>query len=263
MYQANFGMQELFESGAHFGHRKNLWNPKMSQYIYGIRNGVHIIDLRQTYIMLNAAMGALKSVAANNGKILFVGTKKQATDLISEQAQRCGQHYVNYRWPGGMLTNWPTVSKSLKTLQGYEKQLANTESGLTKKELLYIDKKRQKLEQVLGGIRNMNGLPDVMFVVDTNEQKIAIQEANRLRIPVIAIVDTNASLDGVSYVIPGNDDSSKALSLYTKLAADAIIAGTEERMLSAGVDVTNANVGAAKSVVHDAEVNKESIELRV
>ena len=237
MYKANFTMQELFEAGVHFGHKKNLWNPKMSQYIYGIRNGVHIIDLQQTYFMMNAAMSILRSVASKNGKILFVGTKKQATEIIAERANQCGQHYANYRWPGGMLTNWPTVSKSLKTLSNYEKQIGEENSVLTKKELLYLDKKRQKLEQVLGGIRNMGGLPDIMFVIDTNEQKIAIQEANKLKIPVIAVVDTNADLEGVSYVIPGNDDSSKAIDLYSRVAAEAILSGVEERLMQSGVDI--------------------------
>lgn len=237
MNQSKFTIQQLFEAGVHFGHRKNLWNPNMSQYIYGVRNDMHIINLKDTYYMLNIALDVLKLVAAKNGKILFVGTKKQAIEIIAENARKCGQHYVNYRWPGGMLTNWHTVSRSLKTLNEYEKQLADENSVLTKKERLNLVKKKDKLEKMLGGIRNMGGIPDLMFVIDTNEQRIAIEEANKLNIPVIAIVDTNASFDGVNYIVPGNDDASKAIRLYMNLAQEAVLEGIQQSLIKAGVDI--------------------------
>jgi len=254
MIQSKFTMQQLFEAGVHFGHRKNLWNPKMSQYIYGVRNDMHIINLKDTYYMLNVALEVLKSVAAKNGKILFVGTKKQATEIIAEGAQKCGQHYVNYRWPGGMLTNWNTVSKSLRTLTNYEKQLADENSILIKKEKLTLLKKKDKLEKMLGGIRNMGGIPDLMFVIDTNEQDIAIKEANKLNIPVIAVVDTNASFDGINYVIPGNDDASKAIKLYMDLAQESILEGIQQSLIKAGVDV-----GAGEKVI--AEKSGEFVKI--
>ncbi|CAG7590438.1 MAG: 30S ribosomal protein S2 [Candidatus Midichloria sp.] len=248
MNQSKFTIQQLFEAGVHFGHRKNLWNPKMSQYIYGVRNNMHIVNLKDTYYMLNVALDVLKSVAAKNGKILFVGTKRQATEVIAENAQKCGQHYVNYRWPGGMLTNWHTVSRSLKTLEEFEKQLADKDSLLTKKERLNLTKKKEKLEKMLGGIRNMNGLPDLIFVIDTNEQRIAIEEANKLNIPVIAVVDTNASLEGVTYVVPGNDDASKAIKLYMNLAQESVLEGIQQSLIKAGVDI-----GAAeKALIEDS-----------
>lgn len=237
-YKANFTMRQLFESGVHYGHKKNLWNPQMSPYIYGVRNGIHIIDLRQTYVLLNAALSALRDVALKNGRILFVGTKKQASEAIAENAKRCGQYYVNHRWLGGMLTNWTTVSKSIKTLKQYEDILVDEETNLTKKELLGLSRKRIKLDNVLGGIRNIGGTPDILFVLDSRDQEIAILEANKLRIPVIGIVDTNTSLEGIDYIIPGNDDSEKSIKLYCELAADAILDGMQVSMTNAGVDIS-------------------------
>lgn len=242
-YKNYYTMQLLLEAGVHYGHNKNLWNPKMAEYIYGVKNGVHIIDLQQTVIHLEKALIALKNIAAQNGRILFVSTKKQASDIIAENAQRCGQYYVNHRWLGGMLTNWMTVSASIKTLREHEAVLADNRQNLTKKERLVLDRKREKLNNVLGGIRNMGGMPDILFVIDTNEHELAIREANKLNIPVCAIVDTNSNPDGVDYIIPGNDDAKKAIETYCRLASDAVLLGVQEGLRRSGIDV-----GAAPEV---------------
>lgn len=233
----NFSMRDLLEAGVHFGHRKNFWNPKMSKFIYGARNGIHIIDLQQTLPLLNKALDVLKEVSARNGKILFVGTKPQAAEMVAQAAERSGQYFVNHRWLGGMLTNWSTVSESIKTLKRYEEVLANPDVSLTKKEKLDLDRKRVKLNNVLGGIRNMGGRPDVLFVIDVNRERLAIQEAQTLGIPVIAIADTNVNPDGVDYIIPGNDDARKAIELYAKLTSDAILSGIQDSLTSSGVDI--------------------------
>lgn len=236
-YTPQYSMRELLEAGAHYGHKRNYWNPKMARYIYGMRNGMHIIDLQQTVGLLNKALEVLKDVASKNGRILFVGTKKAACEVVAEQAVRCGQYYVNHRWLGGMLTNFSTISASIKTLQTYEDTLANEESGLNKKERLEIDRKRLKLDNVLGGIRNMGGKPDLVFIIDTNQEEIALLEARKLNIPVIAIVDTNSNPDNIDYIIPGNDDARKSIEVFTRLAADAVLAGIQEGMVSSGMDV--------------------------
>ena len=236
-YIPQYSMRELLEAGAHYGHKRNYWNPKMARYIYGMRNGMHIVDLQQTVSLLNKALEVLKETASRNGRILFVGTKKAASEVVAEQASRCGQYYVNHRWLGGMLTNFSTISASIKTLQNYEETLADEESGLNKKERLEIDRKRLKLDNVLGGIRNMGGKPDLVFVIDTNQEEIAIQEARKLNIPVIAIVDTNSNPDNIDYIIPGNDDARKSIEIFTRLAADAILAGIQDGMLNSGMDV--------------------------
>lgn len=232
-----FTMRELLESGVHFGHKKNYWNPKMSKYIYGARNGVHIIDLQKTVPLLKDALKVLKDVATKGGRVLFVGTKKSANEVIAEQANRCGQYYVNHRWLGGMLTNFKTISASLQTLKKYEDLLADPEVVISKKERLDVDRKRQKLDMVLGGIRSMGGKPDVIFVIDTNLEKISIQEANKLGVPIIAVVDTNSNPDGINFPIPGNDDSRKSIELYARLAADAVLSGIQEGLGDSGVDV--------------------------
>lgn len=232
-----FSMRDLLDAGVHFGHKKNYWNPKMAPHIYGIRNGIHIIDLQQTYPMLNRALNLLKDIAAKNGKILFVGTKRQAADLLSDYALKCGQYYVNHRWLGGMLTNWSTISASIRTLQEYEETLSTDSNAFTKKEKLDLDRKRIKLDKVLGGIRTMGGKPDAIFVIDTNRESLAIAEAKKLGIPVIAILDTNCNPDQVDFAIPGNDDASKAIELYLKLASEAILVGMQESLSNAGVDV--------------------------
>ena len=236
-YQITFTMQQLLEAGVHFGHKKNRWNPKMESFIYGIRNGVHIIDLQKTKPMMIQALNVLKKVALNNGNILFIGTKKQSSDVIAESAKRCGQYFVNHRWLGGMLTNWSTISNSINTLKAYEEALEKEDSLLTKKEKLNLSRKKEKLDKALGGIRNMGGVPDILFVIDAKEHALAIQEANKLNIPIIAVVDTNTDPDGIDYVIPGNDDARKATELYCHLASNAILSGMEESFAASGVDI--------------------------
>ncbi|MDD9335840.1 MAG: 30S ribosomal protein S2 [Wolbachia sp.] len=232
-------VRELAGAGVHFGHKTSRWNAKMAPYIYGVHqeNHIHIIDLRTTLPLLKAAMNALYDVASQGGRILFVGTKFQALDIIAGEAIRCGQYYVNHRWLGGMLTNWGTVSSSIKTLTQYEKILSDEESALTKKELGNIDKKKQKLDKTLGGIREMGAIPDIVFIIDTNKEHIAVKEAKKLGIPIVAIVDTNSNPDGITYPVPGNDDSRKSIELYCKLAADSILAGIESDLAKSGVKI--------------------------
>ena len=220
-----FSMRQLLEAGVHFGHQTRRWNPKMAPYIFGVRNDAHIIDLQQTAPMLHRALVMMRDTVAGGGRVLFVGTKRQATEVIAEGAKRCGQFYVNHRWLGGMMTNWKTISVSIRRLHELEEQLQQEQTGLTKKELLGMTRERDKLDRALGGIKAMGGLPDVLFVIDTNKEKIAIAEANKLGIPVIGVVDTNHTPEGIDYVIPGNDDSSKAVALYVRGVADAILEG--------------------------------------
>lgn len=236
-YSPNFTMRQLLEAGVHYGHKKNFWNPKMAQYIYGVRSGIHIIDLEKTYKLLAKALENLQNVAVQNGRILFVGTKKQGSDAVAEHAKRCGQYYVNYRWLPGMLTNRATIQNSINKLKEYEGMLNDPSSLLLKKEKLELSRKHQKLELALGGIRNLGGLPNLIFALDTRENDIAIQEAKKLKIPVVAIVDTNAQFDGVDYIIPGNDDARKSIELYCKLAADAILQGVQISLAKSGVDI--------------------------
>ncbi|RIK94309.1 MAG: 30S ribosomal protein S2 [Proteobacteria bacterium] len=237
MAMPDVSMRQLLEAGVHFGHQTHRWNPKMAPYIFGARNKIHIIDLAQTVPMMHRALEEVRSVVANGGRVLFVGTKRQASDVIAEAAKRCGQYYVNHRWLGGMLTNWQTISASIKRLKSMEEQLAIGTAGLTKKEILDLDRQRQKLEQSLGGIKDMGGLPDVLFVIDTNKEAIAIHEANRLGIPVIAIVDSNCDPAGISYPIPGNDDASRAIQLYCNLIASAVLEGLQQELASTGGDI--------------------------
>ncbi len=237
MAMPDVSMRQLLEAGVHFGHQTHRWNPKMAPFIFGARNKIHIIDLAQTVPMMHRALEEVRSVVANGGRVLFVGTKRQASDVIAEAAKRCGQYYVNHRWLGGMLTNWQTISASIKRLKSMEEQLATSTSGLTKKEILDLDRQRQKLEQSLGGIKDMGGLPDVLFVIDTNKEAIAIHEANRLGIPVIAIVDSNCDPAGISYPIPGNDDASRAIQLYCNLIASAVLEGLQQELASTGGDI--------------------------
>lgn len=235
----NFTIKELLDAGVHFGHKTMRWNPKMASYIYGEKDGIHIIDLQQTAPLLHRALTVVYEVIKNNGRLLFVGTKKQASELIAEEAKRCGQYYVNHRWLGGMLTNWSTVSASIQRLDQVEKDLANEEyiSTLKKKEVLELTRKRDKLERSFGGIRQMGGQPDMLFVIDTNKENIAIKEASRLGIPVIAIIDSNSDPDNIDYPIPGNDDASKSIKLYLRLIADAAIAGIRDGLIESGVDL--------------------------
>ena len=239
----DFTMRQLLESGAHFGHRQQRWNPKMAPFLYGSRNDIHIIDLTQTVPLLHHALVTLRDVAAGGGRILFVGTKRQASEPIAAAAKRCAQYYVNHRWLGGTLTNWQTISNSIKRLRTIEETLDSGQgSGLTKKELLGLFRERDKLERSLGGIKEMGGLPNMLFVVDTNKEAIAICEAKKLGIPVTAILDSNCDPDGIAYPIPGNDDAARAIALYCDLVARAIIDGLSQGQVAAGVDTGEAAV---------------------
>jgi len=232
----DFSMRQLLESGAHFGHQTHRWNPKMDKYIFGARSNIHIIDLSQSIPLLHQALVKAREVAAAGGRILFVGTKRQASEPVAVAAKRCAQYYVNHRWLGGTLTNWRTVSGSIARLRELEGVLEG-ESGRTKKELLQLTRERDKLELSLGGIKDMGGIPDLMFVIDTNKEAIAIQEARKLNIPVIAILDTNSNPDGITYPVPGNDDAARAIQLYCDLLADSILDGLAAGQSAAGVDL--------------------------
>ena len=226
---ATVSMRDMLKAGVHFGHQTRYWNPKMKPFIFGARNKIHIINLEQTVPMFNDALGFIQNVAANNGKILFVGTKRAAAESIKETAVSCNQYFVNHRWLGGMLTNWKTVRQSIKRLKDLEAQSQDgTFEKLTKKEALVNTREMEKLEKSLGGIKNMGGLPDVLFVVDADHEHIAIKEANNLGIPVVAVVDTNSNPDGVDYVIPGNDDAIRAIQLYLSATASAINEGRQQ-----------------------------------
>ena len=233
----SFTMRQLLEAGVHFGHVTRRWNPDMKPYIFGARNGVHILDLTQTVPMLHRALMITRETVASNGRVLFVGTKRQAQEPIAQAAQRCGQYFVNHRWLGGMLTNWRTISHSIKKLRDIDARLADEQSGRTKKELLQLQRERDKLERALGGIKDMGGLPDLVFVIDTNKEQLAIAEANKLNIPVVAVVDSNSSPAGVNYPIPGNDDASRAINLYCELMVAAVLDGIQAEMHASGVDV--------------------------
>ena len=237
MAMPSFSMRQLLEAGVHFGHTTRRWNPKMEQYIFGERNGVHIIDLEQTVPMLHRAMEAVKDVAAGGGRVLFVGTKRQAATTVAESASRCGQYYVNHRWLGGMLTNWKTISERIKYLKSLDERLSGDTAGLTKKEVLDLTRKRDKLELSLGGIRDMGGIPDVMFVIDANMEDLAIKEANVLGIPVVAVLDTNVDPEGIAFPIPGNDDAARAIRLYCEAVANAAKSGKGDGVQDSGADV--------------------------
>src|ERR1700712_3039244 len=233
-----FSMRQLLEAGAHFGHRQQRWNPKMAPFLYGQRNDIHIIDLTQTVPMLHQALVALREIAAGGGRILFVGTKRQASEPIAAAAKRCAQYYVNHRWLGGTLTNWQTMTNSIKRMRTIEETLTSAQSsGLKKKELLGLLRERDKLERALGGIKEMGGLPNMLFVIDTNKEAIAISEAKKLNIPVTAILDSNCDPDGIAHPIPGNDDAARAIAMYCDLAARAIIDGLGQGQVEAGVDI--------------------------
>jgi small subunit ribosomal protein S2 len=230
-------MQQLLEAGAHFGHQTHRWNPRMKPYIFGDRNGVHIIDLSQSVPLFARALDFVQQTVARGGKVLFVGTKRQAQDAVAEAARVSGQHFVNHRWLGGMLTNWKTISNSIKRFKSLEEQLSGDTAGLTKKEVLQLTRERDKLENSLGGIRDMGGLPDVMFVIDTNKEELAIKEANVLGIPVIAILDSNSNPQGIAFPVPGNDDASRAIRLYCEAIANAANAGKAGGAQARGEDI--------------------------
>lgn len=254
-----FTMKDLLESGAHFGHHARRWNPKMEKYIFGVRNGVHIIDLQQTLPMLDQSLKALRDIVAKGGKVLFVGTKRQASEKIKETAGRTGQYYMNHRWLGGTLTNWNTISGTIARLGEIEKILDDSASlgQYTKKELLMMTRERDKLLLSVGGIREMGGKPDAMVVIDTNEEDIAIKEANKLGIPVFAILDTNSDPAGVDYPIPGNDDSLRAIDLYCNLFADAVLDGMQAELAKAGIDTGAAETQEVEVVAEEAPAEEE------
>ena len=232
----DFTMRGLLESGAHFGHQSHRWNPKMSPFIFGTRNNIHIIDLAQTVPMLHKALQVVSDTVARGGRVLFVGTKRQAADHIADAARRSAQYYINSRWLGGMLTNWKTISGSIQRLRKIEETLETGAQGLTKKERLMLTREREKLDKALGGIKDMGGVPDLIFVIDTNKEQLAIKEAGRLNIPVVAVVDTNSDPDGILYPIPGNDDASRAITMYCDLIARAAIDGISRSQGAAGLD---------------------------
>ncbi|WP_338548151.1 30S ribosomal protein S2 [Roseovarius phycicola] len=232
-----FSMRQLLEAGVHFGHQTQRWNPRMGEFIYGARNGIHIMDLTQTVPMLDAALNAIRETVAKGGRILFVGTKRQAAAPIADAAEKCAQYYMNHRWLGGTLTNWQTVSQSIKRLNEIDEIMASGPEGLTKKERLGLERDQGKLQASLGGIREMGGTPDLLFVIDVKKEALAVAEANKLGIPVVAVVDTNCSPDGVDYLIPGNDDAARAIALYCDLAARAALDGMSAQMGAAGVDL--------------------------
>ncbi len=265
----DFTMRQLLEAGVHFGHNTRRWNPKMAPYIFGDRNGIHIIDLQQTVPLLHQAMLAVRNVVSSGGRVLFVGTKRQAQKKVADAAKRCGQYYVNHRWLGGMLTNWRTISNSIKRLKDLEEMLGNTAEiqGLTKKELLMLTRERDKLERALGGIKDMGGLPDILVVIDTMKEDIAINEANKLGIPVVGVIDSNANPNGITHPVPGNDDAIRAISMYCDLMVGSVLDGIQAEMGSSGVDIGAAEVApteelpvepAAAAVVAEAAPTEEA-----
>ncbi len=259
----DFTMLELVEAGVHFGHKTKRWNPQMAPFIYGSRNDIHIIDLQKTVPLLHNALLAVRDVARKNGRILFVGTKRPASIPVAEAAKRCGQYYVNKRWLGGMLTNWNTIQDSIKRLRKLEETLDQDDIGLTKKEILALERQRDKLEKSLGGIKDMGGIPDLIFMIDTNREELAVKEAARLGIPVIAVLDSNSSLEHVTYPVPGNDDASRAIKLYCRLISDAALDGLQEAVAVSGQDigasenVANAGISEAIKMTEEQVVAKE------
>ncbi len=254
----DFTMRQLLEAGAHFGHQSHRWNPKMAPYIYGARNSIHIIDLAQTVPLLHQALKTVSDTVAKGGRVLFVGTKRQAAVEIAEAAKRSAQYFVNSRWLGGMLTNWKTISASITRLRKLDEMLGEGAKGLTKKERLMLSREREKLEKALGGIKDMGGTPDLVFVIDTNKEALAIKEANRLKIPVIAILDTNCDPDGITLPVPGNDDASRAIQLYCDLVARAAIDGISRSQGAAGVDLGEAEAPIAEPLPEQAEPEAEA-----
>jgi small subunit ribosomal protein S2 len=237
MAMPDVNLRTLLEAGVHFGHHTRRWNPRMAPYIFGVRNQVHILDLQQTVPMMDRALRAVRDVVAAGGRVLFVGTKKAAAEYVAEAATRCGQYYVNHRWLGGMLTNWKTITGSIKRLKQMDERLSGDVQGLTKKEVLMLTREKEKLERALGGIKEMGGLPDIIFIIDTVKEKLAIEEANKLGIPVVAVVDSNADPSGVAFPIPGNDDAIRAINLYCDMVAAAVFDGISAELQASGVDI--------------------------
>ena len=254
----SYNIRQLLEAGVHFGHQTHRWNPLMDEYIYGSKNGIHILDLTQTVIMLDAALSEIHKLVAKGGSILFVGTKRQAQQPIAEAASKCAQYYINYRWLGGTLTNWKTVSNSILRLKDLEAFDEDQLALFTKKERLNIEKEHQKLNLSLGGIRDMKSIPDMLFAVDTNKESIAIKEAKKIGIPVVAILDSNSSTDGVDFPIPGNDDASRAITLYCDLVSKTILDAMESQLGSAGIDL-----GEAENPMSEELPGEKGLELDV
>ena len=253
----SFNIRTLLEAGVHFGHQTHRWNPLMDEYIYGSKNGIHILDLTQTVTMLDAALSEIHKLVAKGGSILFVGTKRQAQQPIGDAASKCAQYYINYRWLGGTLTNWNTVSNSILRLKDLESYDEGQLALFTKKERLNIEKEHQKLNLSLGGIRDMKNIPDMLFVVDTNKESIAIKEAKKIGIPVVAILDSNSSTDGVDFPIPGNDDASRAISLYCELVSKTILDAMESQLGSAGIDLGEAEKPMSEELPPEKDLNPE------
>jgi len=255
-----FTLRQLLEAGVHFGHQTQRWNPRMGEYIYGARNGIHIMDLTKTVPLLDQALNVIRDTVAKNGRVLFVGTKRQAAAAIADAAEKSAQYYMNHRWLGGTLTNWKTVSQSIKRLDELDQKLAEGGEGLTKKERLGMERQQAKLQASLGGIREMGGLPDLLFVIDVNKEDLAVAEANKLGIPVVAVVDSNCPPDGIDYIIPGNDDAARAIALYTDLAARAALDGMSAQMGAAGIDIGAMAEAPVEEAVAEAPVEEAVAE---
>ena len=253
MAMPDFTLRQLLEAGVHFGHHTRRWNPRMEPFLFGVRNQVHIIDLQQTVPMLDRALRAVRDTTAAGGRVLFVGTKRAAAEHVAEAANRCGQYYVNHRWLGGMLTNWKTITGSIKRLRQIDELLGGDVQGLTKKEILEITRDREKLERSLGGIKEMGGLPDILFVIDTNKEKLAVEEANKLNIPVVAVLDSNSDPQGVTYPIPGNDDAIRAITMYCDLVSSAVLDGISAELASSGEDIGASEILPEESVTGTVE----------
>jgi small subunit ribosomal protein S2 len=255
-------LRPLFEAGVHFGHNTRRWNPKMQPYLFGVRNGVHIIDLEQTVPMMQRALQKLRDVAAEGGRVLFVGTKRSAQDRIAESAKRCGQYYVNHRWLGGMLTNWKTISQSIKRLRELDEKLEKEAHKFTKKETLQMTRLRDKLERALGGIKDMGGLPDILFVIDTVKENLAVEEATKLGLPIVAILDSNSDPNPITFPIPGNDDASRAIELYCEMATMAVLDGLEAEAVARGVDAgAKAEVPVSETTVAVVAAEPEAAKI--
>ena len=253
-----FTLRQLLEAGVHFGHQTHRWNPRMARYIYGARNGIHILDLTQTVPLLDQALAAVQAVTAKGGRVLFVGTKRQASKAIADAAERSAQYYMNHRWLGGTLTNWKTISASIARLKALDEKLEAGVEGLTKKELLKMTREQTKLQLSLGGIREMGGVPDIMFVIDTNKEALAVAEAKKLGIPVIAILDSISDPSGIDYPVPGNDDAARAIALYCDLIARAALDGMAAQMGSAGIDIGELEEAPVEEVVEEVVVVEEA-----
>ena len=256
----SFTMRQLLEAGVHFGHTTRRWTPKMAPFIFGERNGVHILDLQQTVPMLQRSLEFIHGVVSGGGRVLFVGTKRQASEQIAEAASQCGQYYVNHRWLGGMLTNWKTISNSIKRLKDLDAKLSEDNVGLTKKELLVMTRERDKLERALGGIKEMGGLPDAIVIIDTNKEHLAIEEANRLGIPVVAVLDSNSDPDGITYPIPGNDDALRAIATYLELMSKTVLDGIQAELSASGADLGAEEAPVETAVAEEAPAEEPKAE---